>query len=134
MIVGIGVDIVNVPRFAATINAVSGLKKVYFTPEELAAEDGQPRSPGALAAHFAVKEAATKALGVPAGIRHLDCQVRHGPAGEPLLVTSGSVESAATAAGVTRWHVSLSHEGDVAMAMVIAERDESTAVGGAEVR
>lgn len=129
MIVGIGVDLVNVPRFAATISSVSGLKRLYFSPEELVAEDGRPRSPGALAARFAVKEAASKALGVPQGMRHVDCSVQHGSAGEPELVTSGSVATAAAAAGVTRWHVSLSLEGDVAMAMVIAEGDDPGGTG-----
>ena len=124
MIVGIGVDVVNVPRFAATLSSVGGLKRLYFAPEELLAEDGRPRSPGSLAARYAAKEAASKALGVPAGLRHVDCRVSHGQAGEPELITTGSVASAAAEAGVTRWHVSMTLEGDMAMAMVIAERDQ----------
>jgi holo-[acyl-carrier protein] synthase len=124
MIVGIGVDLVNVPRFTASLGSISGLRSLYFAPEELTTQDGQPRSPGSLAARFAAKEAVSKALGLPAGTKHIDCRVVAGSAGEPELVVSGSVASAAERIGVTRWHVSLSLEGDVAIALVIAERDE----------
>lgn len=123
MIVGIGIDVVNVHRFAATLNSVHGLQRLYFADEELYTDEGRARSAGSLAARFAAKEAASKALGVPPGLRHTDCRIRQGEAGEPELLASGSVASAAARAGVTRWHVSLSLEGDVATAMVIAERD-----------
>lgn len=125
MIVGIGVDLVNVPRFAATLNSVAGLKRLYFCPAELVQADGEPRSAGSLAARYAAKEAVSKALGHPAGLRHIDCEILRSGSGEPELVAKGSVASAAAAAGVSRWHVSLSQEGDVAMAMVIAERDDA---------
>lgn len=120
---GIGVDLVNVPRFAATLAAVGGLKQLYFAPEELTTTDGQPRSPASLAARFAAKEAASKAMGIPSGTRHADCRVLPGQRGEPELHVSGSVASAAGRIGVTRWHVSLSQEGDMAIAMVVAESD-----------
>ncbi len=125
MIVGIGVDLVNVPRFAATVGTLRGLKHLYFAPEELLAEDGQPRSLGSLAVRYAAKEAASKALGVPEGLHRADCRVLPDDRGRPVLVVTGSVASAAERAGVTRWHVSLSQEGDVAVAFVIAERDEA---------
>jgi len=121
MIVGIGVDVVNVPRFAATLHRAGGLLRMHFAPEELYDNAGQPRSAASLAARYAAKEAASKALGQPSGLRHADCQVRSGAAGEPELIATGSVASAARAAGVTRWHLSMSFEGDVALAMVIAE-------------
>lgn len=121
MIVGIGVDVVNVPRFAATLRSIGGLRRIYFAPEELLTEDGQPRSSGSLAGRYAVKEATSKALGAPSGLKHADCLVLSGESGQPLLRPTGSVASAAARAGVTRWHVSLSVEGDVAMAMVVAE-------------
>ena len=125
MIVGIGVDMVNVPRFAATLATVSALRGLYFAPEELRDEAGQPRSTGSLAARYAAKEAVAKALGLPSGgMRHKECRVLPGPSGEPLVQTSGSVASAAARAGVTRWHASLSLEGDVAIALVVAEHDE----------
>lgn len=122
---GIGVDVVNVARFAATLRSVAGLHRLYFAPEELLTEDGQQRSAGSLAARYAVKEAVSKALGLPSGIKHADCRVVAGVSGEPTLQPTGSVATAAQRAGVTRWHVSLSVEGDVAVAMVVAESDHS---------
>jgi holo-[acyl-carrier protein] synthase len=123
MIVGIGVDMVNVPRFAATLRSMSGLQGLYFAPEELLTGDGEPRSAASLAARFAAKEAVAKALGMPDGTRRTECRVLQGDSGEPELAVSGGVASAAERIGVTRWHVSLSQEGDVAIALVIAERD-----------
>lgn len=124
VIVGIGVDVVNVARFAATLRSVAGLRHLYFAPQELLTEDGRPRSAGSLAARYAVKEATSKALGLPSGLRHVDCQVVAGGCGEPVLRPVGSLATAAAQVGVTRWHVSLSVEGDVAMAMVVAEADD----------
>jgi holo-[acyl-carrier protein] synthase len=124
MIVGIGVDMVNVPRFTATLRRMSGLQGLYFAPDEMLTGDGEPRSAASLAARFAAKEAVSKALGMPAGTRHTECRVLQGDGGEPELAVSGGVASAAERIGVTRWHVSLSQEGDVAIALVIAERDE----------
>jgi holo-[acyl-carrier protein] synthase len=124
MIVGIGVDMVNVPRFAATLRSMSGLQGLYFAQEELMTGDGEPRSAASLAARFAAKEAVSKALGMPTGARHTECRVLQGDGGEPELDIRGGVASAASRIGVTRWHVSLSQEGDVAIALVIAERDE----------
>lgn len=124
MIVGIGVDMVNVPRFGATLRSMGGLRGLYFTPEELRTSDGEPRSVASLAARFAAKEAVSKALGMPTGARHSECQVLQGDQGEPTVAVSGGVASAASRIGVTRWHVSLSQEGDVAIALVVAEHDE----------
>ena len=123
MIVGIGVDMVNVPRFTATLRSMSGLRGLYFAPDELLTGEGELRSAASLAARFAAKEAVCKALGMPAGTRHTECRVLQGDGGEPELAVSGGVASAAERIGVTRWHVSMSHEGDVATATVVAEAD-----------
>jgi holo-[acyl-carrier protein] synthase len=121
VIVGIGIDLVNVPRFAATMSSVSALRHTIFSPSELAEPDGSPRPAGALAARFAAKEAMAKALGVPGGLRHRDCEILNDHDGRPRLVPGGSVAAAAERLGVTRWQVSMSLDGDLAMAFVIAE-------------
>jgi holo-[acyl-carrier protein] synthase len=121
VIVGIGIDLVNVPRFAATMSSVSALRPMFFSPQELRQSDGTPRSTGSLAARFAAKEAVAKALGVPPGLLHRDCEVLDDGNGKPRLVTAGSVAAAASQLGVTRWQVSMSLDGDMAMAFVIAE-------------
>lgn len=112
---------VNVPRFAATLRAASSLRSIYFAPVELADDDGQPRSVGSLAARFAAKEALAKALGSPPGLRWRDCVVMADPDGRPWVRAKGTVEEAAEALGVQRWHVSMSQDGDMAVAYVIAE-------------
>ena len=73
-----------------------------------------------LAARFAAKEAVAKALGAPPGLRHLDAEVLSGEHGRPELRVTGRVADIAQALGVTRWHISLTHDGGVAIAYVIA--------------
>lgn len=121
MIVGIGVDVVNVPRFGATLKRTPGVRERLFTVAERTTGDGLPRPDASLAARFAAKEAVAKALGAPEGLRWTDCEVVSDPDGRPWLRTSGTVAEAATALGVRRWHLSLTHDGDVAIAHVVAE-------------
>jgi len=74
-----------------------------------------------LAARFAAKEALAKALGAPVGLAWHDAEVVRDERGRPSLVVRGSVAAAADDAGVATWHVSLSHDGGSAVAVVIAE-------------
>jgi holo-[acyl-carrier protein] synthase len=122
VIVGIGIDVVNVPRFEATLQRTPGLLDRLFAPEERTTEDGRPRTDTSLAARFAAKEAVAKALGAPRGMTWHDCQVIGDSDGRPWLRISGSVQQQADEQGVERWHLSLTHDGDVAIAYVIAER------------
>ena len=115
MIIGIGVDVVDVPRFGRQLERTPGLRARLFAPAE---RELNLRS---LAARFAAKEAVAKALGAPAGMNWQDCQVRLDPAGAPQLQIEGTVAAVAEGKGVQTWHLSLSHDGDVATAMVIAE-------------
>ena len=117
MIVGIGVDIVELARFELMVDRTPHLLERLFTEQE------QTGSPSSLAAAFAAKEAVAKALGVPGGMQWRDLEVRHDDTGRPVLSLQRTVADAATAAGVTRWHVSLSHDAGMAVAMVVAESD-----------
>lgn len=74
-----------------------------------------------LAGGFAAKEAVAKALGAPVGLRWHDAEVIRTDAGRPELAIRGSVAAAAAAVGVRRWHLSLSHDGPMVVAMVVAE-------------
>ncbi|MEZ5117309.1 MAG: holo-ACP synthase [Candidatus Nanopelagicales bacterium] len=123
MIVGVGIDVVNVPRFAATVKRTPGVRERVFTVGERTTADGLPRPDASLAARFAAKEAVAKALGAPPGLRWQDCEVVADPDGRPWVQVSGTVAEAAEALGVQRWHLSLSHDGDVAVAYVVAEGD-----------
>ncbi len=115
MILGIGVDLVEISRMEAALRRTPALASRLFTEGE------RGGAPASLAACFAAKEAVAKALGAPAGLRWDDVEVVHDPAGPPGLAVRGTVAEAAGRIGVRRWHVSLSHDAGVSMAFVVAE-------------
>jgi holo-[acyl-carrier protein] synthase len=121
VIVAVGIDVVLVARFARAIERTPSLVDRLFTAAERTTSSGQPRSPESLAARFAAKEAVAKSLGAPAGLHWHDCEVRSDASGRPWLTVSGTVAAAADHRGVRRWHLSLSHDGGIASAMVVAE-------------
>ncbi|MGW0216492.1 holo-ACP synthase [Micromonospora chokoriensis] len=122
MIVAVGIDVVLVDRFARALARTPPLADRLFTTAERHNRAGVPRSPESLAARFAAKEAVAKALGAPAGLNWHDCEIVSDPDGRPRLAVSGTVAAAAEARGVNHWHLSLSHDGGIASAMVVAER------------
>ncbi|MEU4556305.1 holo-[acyl-carrier protein] synthase [Micromonospora violae] len=122
MIVAVGIDVVLVDRFARALARTPLLAGRLFTEAERHTRAGNPRSPESLAARFAAKEAVAKALGAPAGLNWHDCEIVADPDGRPWLAVSGTVAAAAEARGVNHWHLSLSHDGGIASAMVVAER------------
>ncbi|MEV2241500.1 holo-ACP synthase [Micromonospora sp. NPDC049891] len=122
MIVAVGIDVVLVDRFARALARTPLLAERLFTEAERFTAAGSRRSPESLAARFAAKEAVAKALGAPAGLNWHDCEVVPDQDGRPWLAVSGTVAAAAIERGVNRWHLSLSHDGGIASAMVVAER------------
>jgi holo-[acyl-carrier protein] synthase len=122
VIVSVGIDVVLVDRFGRALERTPLLIERLFTDAERLTGSGNPRSPESLAARFAAKEAVAKALGAPAGLHWHDCEVVADPDGRPWLTVSGTVGAAAAELGITRWHLSLSHDGGIASAMVLAER------------
>jgi holo-[acyl-carrier protein] synthase len=121
VIVSVGNDVVLVERFAAALRRTPMLVERLFTKSERTTSSGNPRSPESLAARFAAKEAVAKALGAPSGLHWHDCEIVVDPDGRPWLTVSGTVAAAAVERGVERWHLSLSHDGGIASAVVIAE-------------
>ncbi|MGY0234735.1 holo-ACP synthase [Longispora urticae] len=121
MIVGVGIDVVLVERFTQALHRTPLLSERLFTESERLTSSGNPRAPESLAARFAAKEAVAKALGAPSGLMWHDCEIVTDPDGRPWLTVSGTVAAAATSRGVARWHLSLSHDGGIASAMVVAE-------------
>ncbi len=117
MIAGIGIDVVDVARFVATLERVPGLRTRLFTPAERDLPDAS------LAARFAAKEAIAKALGAPGGMRWQDATVRRTVGAPPVVEVTGTVAARAAELGVTRFHLSISHDAGIASAMVVAERD-----------
>lgn len=123
MIVGVGTDLVQVERLTAALARTPELAQRLFTPAELLTATGAPRSAESLAARFAAKEALAKALGAGGGMAWTDAEIELDDTGRPSLVVRGTVADRAHALGVTAWHVSLSHDGGMASAVVIAEGD-----------
>jgi len=115
VIVGIGVDVVDIARLQAALRRTPSLASRLFTDGE------RGRGPASLAACFAAKEAAAKALGAPPGLRWADVEIVHDGAGRPSLAARGTVAEAAARRGVLRWHLSVTHDGGLSVAMVVAE-------------
>ena len=115
MIVGVGIDVVDIGRFTTALGRTQGLSHRLFTERE------RRLSPHSLAARFAAKEALAKALGAPRGLLWTDAEIVTDPSGRPSLEVTGTVLAAAQAAGVIRWNLSLSHDAGIASAIVIAE-------------
>jgi holo-[acyl-carrier protein] synthase len=121
VIIGVGIDVCPVERFAASLARTHGLRDRLFTPAEQVTPGGTPRTGESLAARFAAKEALAKALGAPGNLHWHDAEVTVGEHGRPHLEVRGTVARRAAELGVISWHVSLSHDGGIASAVVIAE-------------
>ncbi|MFD1506597.1 holo-ACP synthase [Georgenia yuyongxinii] len=115
MIISVGIDVCDVARFIAELDRVPRLREKLFTPEERDLPDAS------LAARFAAKEAIAKALGAPAGMRWHDCTVHRVAGGPPVVEIRGTVAARAAELGITRWHLTISHDAGIASAMVVAE-------------
>lgn len=124
MIIGLGMDVVEVARIARILDGPPGRAERFlarcFTEGERAFCDAVRDRAARYAARFAAKEAASKALGAPAGIAWLDVEVRRG-AGAPALELTGVAGEAARRLGATRAHLTLTHDAGVAAAAVILE-------------
>jgi holo-[acyl-carrier protein] synthase len=115
VIVGVGIDVVDVARFGESLERTPGLRTRLFTPGEAS------RPLASLAARFAAKEALAKALGAPVGLVWQDAEVVSESSGRPVLFVRGSVAARAAELGVTSLHVSLSHDAGIASAVVVLE-------------
>ncbi|MBL1090144.1 MULTISPECIES: holo-ACP synthase [Streptomyces] len=121
MIIGVGIDVAEIDRFAAALDRTPELADRLFVASELLLPSGERRGTASLAARFAAKEAVAKALGAPAGLHWTDAEVYVEDSGRPRLRVRGTVEACAARLGVRSWHLSLSHDAGVASAVVIAE-------------
>ncbi len=115
MIVGVGIDVVDIDRFAESLERTPAMRERLFTEAE------RSRPPASLAARFAAKEALAKALGAPTGMAWLDAEVVNEASGDPQFEIRGSVLARAEAIGARSIHVSLSHDAGIASAVVVLE-------------
>ena len=120
-VIGVGIDVVPVDRFAESLRRTPSLADRLFTEAEQVTSSGAPRTAESLAARFAAKEALAKSLGAGGGMHWTDAEVLVDDAGRPSLAVRGTVQARADSLGVRRFHLSLSHDGGIAAATVIAE-------------
>ena len=93
-VVGVGIDVVDIERFMASLARTRGLRERLFTPTEAALP------PASLAARFAAKEALAKALQAPAGLAWHDAEVRSEASGRPVFELRSTVLTRANDMGV----------------------------------
>jgi holo-[acyl-carrier protein] synthase len=115
MIVGIGVDVVDLARFERAVGRTPALRTRLFTP-------GERTLPlRSLAGRFAAKEALIKALGDSTGVTWQEMEIVSDGLRNPGFMLHGSVASIAASKGITSVHLSMSHDAGIAIAYVIAE-------------
>ncbi|MCW2829766.1 MAG: holo-ACP synthase [Aeromicrobium sp.] len=114
-ILGVGVDVVDIARFAATLERTPTMRTRLFTPSEV----GLPLE--SLAGRFAAKEALAKAMRAPAGLSWQDFEVVNDSRGAPKFVLHGAAPERVKAMGIVTVHLSISHDTTVATAFVVTE-------------
>ena len=117
MIAGIGVDVVDLERFARSLERTPRLRERLFTD----AERGLPVH--SLAARFAAKEALIKALGGSEGVRWHDMEIVADHERNPGFVLHNVIERDVRERGIAHIHVTMTHDAGVATAFVVTERD-----------
>ena len=126
MIVGIGVDIIEVARIEKAISRHGArfINKIFW-PQEVAYCEQGGRNFQRYATRFAAREAARKAIGAAIPVTALDwhdVEITSSTEGAPQLEFHGRAAGLTRQLGVTRAHVSLSHTAESAIAFVVLER------------
>lgn len=124
MVCGIGVDIVRISRFEMVLKRwEKRFRERVFTEKEVTSSLNKFHSAASLAARFAAKEAFMKSLGTgwKDGVRWKDIEVITDPSGRPEICLHGKVKDLFENRGLRQSHLSLSHEGDYSVAMVVLE-------------
>lgn len=121
-VVGVGVDIMEIDRFAVSLAKRPRLADRCFTPAEAAYCASKPFPPQHFAARFAAKEAVGKALGIGM-TRWREVEVVRGR-GAPTIALHGLYARRAAHLGVERIHISLTHGRDAALAFAVAETSD----------
>ena len=120
--IGMGIDAVDITRFSQTLTRSPRMVERVFTDGERELAARRADAAAVLAARFAVREAAMKALGVGLGAFDFhDVSVESASDGRPSLLVRGRAARLAQQRGVSSWHVSISHTDDLAVAVVAAE-------------
>jgi holo-[acyl-carrier protein] synthase len=121
-VLGIGIDVVDIERFRASLARTPTMRERLFTAVELAYVADKNDPVPSLAARFAAREAVMKSMGLGLGAFGFhEVWVERADSGVPSLSVVGRAAELAGERGITRWHLSLTHSDLVAAAYVIAE-------------
>jgi len=120
VILGVGVDLVDLARFERAASRTPRLLDRLFAESEQWS-DGRRRSLPSLAARFAAKEALIKAVGDSSGMRWHDMCVVSNELRNPSFELHGGIAEIAERRGIATFHLSMSHDGGLAIAYVVAE-------------
>ena len=131
MIIGIGVDVVDLARFERATSRTPGVLTRLFAESEQWEGEAR-RSLSSLAARFAAKEAVIKAIGDSTGVRWHDMAVVSDGLRNPSIEFYNALADIVAARGITSIHLSVSHDAGIAIALVIAEGDGVPRAGGVE--
>ncbi len=117
-VIGVGIDVVDVPRFEIVMGRRPRIVDRLFTEGEQRTARMKPER---LAARFAAKEAVMKSLGVGAGsVPWKSIEVVRAPSGAPSIVLHGAAADLAARRGVHEVKISLTHTAMTAAAVVVA--------------
>ncbi|MCX7714336.1 MAG: holo-ACP synthase [Clostridia bacterium] len=122
MIVGVGTDIIEIERIRRAIDGGVFLTR-YFSENENEYFSKLSNKAQSVACSFAAKEAFAKTLGT--GIRGFvlkEVEILHDEMGKPYISLLGDAKKVAASKGIKRFHVSLSHCREYAIAYVVAEK------------
>ena len=121
-IIGIGIDLVDIERFRRSLERTPSMRTRLFTEVDLAYVAPTVDPVPSLAARFAAREAVMKSLGLGLGAFGFhEVWVERAESGEPSLAVTGRALELADEAGVSTWHLSLTHSASTAGAYVVAE-------------
>ncbi len=115
MIIGVGVELVDINRFEEHLEKTPGLKEKIFHADE---RDVPLRT---LAGRFAAKEALVKVFGGSLGMHWHDVRVSKDDQGKPEISLFDATAALASDKGIAKLHLSISHDGGMATAFVVAE-------------
>ena len=120
---GIGTDIITISRIEKSLGKPNFLAKVYGKKEIAAFASGEKIKINSLAANFAAKEAFGKALGTGVrGFELYEVEILRDALGKPYFELSGRAKEIIDSKNLV-CHISLSHEGDKAIAFVVMDTD-----------
>ena len=125
MVIGVGIDSIEIARVANSVQRNPRLQRRLFTPRELAELPPGEKAWSRMAAVFAAKEAVFKAFGTGLA-RHSWQQVEvvHDRLGAPRIELNGKAAATADRRKIVRLHISISHDRERAVAICIAEGGE----------